>query len=115
MNDYIQKAVRASLQRKSPHDIELVAWFKEQFAARTPPKTIADAHPDYRVNWHEVQAKMRLLGYGDNPILNRIAFAKIWHDQKLRTWCNRLIRKTRGLQLVSRESECAKATRESYS
>lgn len=95
-------------------DAQLVLWFQQLFASRTPPRAINDAHPDYRVTWHETNAKMRELGYGDSNLNNRIAFAKLFVEKKLRGWCNRLIRASGGSLLMSEESEAAKESRESY-
>lgn len=91
----------------------LVEWFKETYADRTPPKSVQDAHPDYRVTWHETRAKMISLGFtGD--VHDRIVWARIFVRYKLRAWANRLIKKTGSTTLMSKESDCSKATRQAY-
>jgi hypothetical protein len=92
---------------------QLVAWFKELFASRTPPQSVLDASPDYRVTWTEIRAKMMSLGWpGD--VYDRITWGNIFATYKLRNYCNKLIRATGSKMLVSAESEASKANRVAY-
>lgn len=95
-------------------DNQLVEWFKDLFAKRTPPNSILDAHPDYRVTWHETAARMKELGYGSDAVGNRITFAKLFVARRLMAWCNRKIRETGSTVLMSAESKCSRTIRKSY-
>lgn len=93
---------------------ELVDWFKRTYAARTPPKCIEDAHPDYRVTWTEISVRMRIVGWQDDVVTLRKEWAVMFHRAKLRSWCNRIIKSTGGTTLVSAESEPSRQNRREY-
>lgn len=93
---------------------QLVEWFKELYASRTPPKSIIDAHPDYRVNWTETRAKMEELGFPGGAVDMRIVWAGIFVRNKLRAHCNKLIRATGSTVLMSAESSTSRSTRKKW-
>lgn len=95
-------------------DEELIQWYKDMFASRTPPKSVLDAAPDYRVTWTELYAKMQELGYKEDVVTLRIKWAEMFVENKLRTWCNKLIKATGGTTLVSKETTSSRATRLKY-
>lgn len=70
---------------------ELVAWFKELFASRTPPRSVLDAAPEYRVTWTETHDAMRRLGYTDNVVELRYEWDRVWRRHNLRKFCNDLM------------------------
>lgn len=69
-------------------EVTLVDWFKTTFAARTPPQSVLDSTPEYRVGWHEISAKMRELGYTDGVLDLRYEWDHIFRKYKLRSFCN---------------------------
>ena len=95
-------------------DDRLVEWFLSLYAARTPPQSVLDAHPDYRVTWHETAAKMKELGYEMDAVAKRIHFGRLFADRRLRAACNKLIRATGATTLVTKECEISKATRDAH-
>jgi hypothetical protein len=71
---------------------QLVEWFKKKFASRTPPKSVLDALPEYRVPWSEILQKMQDLGYTGNAVDLRQEWFRIHEAHKLRPYCNRLLK-----------------------
>jgi hypothetical protein len=74
----------------------LVAWFKEKFATRTPPRSILDMIPEYRVTWTEIREKMAELGWNEAPPDLRLAWEAIHQRHRLRPWWKKLVREREG-------------------
>jgi hypothetical protein len=70
---------------------ELVDWFLATFASRTPPRSVLDGPPLYRVGWHEIRAKMQELELHTNAVDDRLWWQEVY-DTRLRRQCNKLLR-----------------------
>jgi hypothetical protein len=70
---------------------ELLAWFKTTFAARTPPTSVLDSTPQYRVGWSEIRLKMKDLGLSIDVLADRLWWQKVF-DAQLRRYCNKVLR-----------------------
>ena len=70
----------------------LVEWFKALFAARTPPKSVLEAHSSYRVMWSEIRQRMLDLGWVGNVVDQRLEWDRIYVECKLVAWRNRVLR-----------------------
>lgn len=69
---------------------QLIEWFLSTFASRTPPRSVLDSTPAYRVGWHEIRAKMQELGLHTNAVDDRLLWQEIY-DASLRRRCNKLL------------------------
>lgn len=93
-------------------DEELISWFKDTFAARTPPRRVDEALPSSRIGWYEVKGKMDRLGYTLSITDARIHWLELF-NKHLRAWVNELL-KEHGEKPLPRESATSRATRRKY-
>lgn len=66
---------------------KLIEWYKALFASRTPPKSVLDADPSYRIIFTELREKMREVGYTENAVDMRHEWDRIF-QKRLRKWVN---------------------------
>lgn len=70
-------------------ETQIVEWFKEKFSSRTPPKSVLDCEPSYRVYWTEIREKMGELGYTEGVVDLSYEWSDIYKRHKLKRWCNK--------------------------
>jgi hypothetical protein len=76
----------------APAEANLLAWYKQTFAARTPPKSVLEAHPQYRVYWTEILAAIKEHGCFQHDVVETRLYWQRLFDAHLRRWCNRTLK-----------------------
>lgn len=92
----------------SAREDRLVEWYKSLFASRTPPKSVLDADPGYRVIYTELREKMKELGYDNDPVSMRFEWDRIFQT-RLRKWVNATLRAADEKPLTPRTPAARKA------